>query len=244
MPNHVLTNQQIFMDDYELTGDTNAIAIEYGVELKDCTVFGNDTRAMKGGLKTVQIQVVGFFDAATQDSELFGNIGISNKPISICAEGGTVGEVAYFFNAVAGEYSMGESVGELNKFELGAGAQGSLVRGVVGHNAAATPETSTGIGSALQIGVVSSTQRLVGVLHVIESSGTGDQTLDLIIESDDNAGFTSGITQITFDQITTAGTSQIIELDGPLNDDYYRGSFTIAGTGSPSFKFILLFGVI
>jgi hypothetical protein len=49
---------------------------------------------------------------------------------------------------------------------------------------------------------------------------------------------------VTFDQITTSGSSQILELDGPLTDDYYRVSFTIAGTGSPSFKFILLFGVI
>ncbi|MBV1929004.1 MAG: hypothetical protein KUG81_05775 [Gammaproteobacteria bacterium] len=244
MPNHVLTNQQIFMDDYELTGDSNAVALEYGAEIKDCTVFGNDTRNNKGALKTVQVQIAGFMDAATQDAELFSNIGISNKPISICSEGGAVGDIAYFFNAVAGEYSTGESVGELNKFELGAGAQGSLIRGVVGHNAATTPETATGNGTALQIGAVSAEQRLVAVLHVLESSGTGDQTLDIIVESDDNAGFTSGITRLTFTQATTAGTSEILELDGALLDDYYRGSFTITGTGSPSFKFIILFGVV
>ena len=244
MANHVLTDQRIFVDDYEITGDSNAVAIEYGAELKDCTVFGDDTRTNKGGLKTVQVQVSGFYDAATQDAEIFGNVGLSDKPISICAEGGAVGDAAYFFNAVGGEYSLGESVGELNKFEMGAGAMGSLVRGVMAYNAADTAETSTGVGSAHQLGAVSSSQRLVAVLHVLESSGSGDQTFDVIVESDDNAGFTSGITQITFTQATTAGTSQLIELDGANADDYYRASFTIAGTGSPSFKFVLLFGVI
>ena len=244
MANHVLTDQRIFVDNYEITGDSNAVAIEYGAELKDCTVFGDDTRTNKGGLKTVQVQVSGFYDAATQDAEIFGNVGISDKPISICAEGGAVGDIAYFFNAVGGEYSIGESVGELNKFEMGAGAMGSLVRGVMAHNAADTAETSTGAGTAQQLGAVSASQRLVAVLHVLESNGSGDQVMQVGVESDDNAGFTSPVTKIGFDINTTVGTSQIIELDGVITDDYYRASFIIAGTGSPSFKFVLLFGVI
>lgn len=244
MPNHVLTNQRVFVDDYEITGDSNAVAIEYGVELKDCTVLGNDTRINKGGLKTVQVQVSGFYDAATQDSEVFANIGVAGKPISICTEGGSVGDVGYFFDAVVGEYSMGESVGELNKFDMGAGAVGSLVRGVIAHNAADTAETATGVGSAIQLGAVSGSQKLYAVIHVIESNGSGDQTLDVIVGSDDNVGFTSGLTALTFTQVTTTGNSEVLELDGPVLDDYYRVNFTIAGTGSPSFKFIVLFGVM
>jgi len=243
MAHHVLTDQRIFVDDYEITGDTNAVAIEYGAELKDCTVLGNDTRMNKGGLKTVQVQVSGFYDADTQDAEIFGNVGLANKPISVAAEGGAVGDVAYFFNAVGGEYSTGESVGELNKFEMGAGAVGSLVRGVMAHNAADTAETSTGVGDAIQLGAVGATQRLVAVLHVLESSGSGDQTLDMVVESDDNAGFTSGLDRLTFSQVTVSGTSQVLELDGALTDDYYRASFTL-GSGAPSFKFVLFFGVI
>jgi len=241
MTAHVLTDQRIIIDDYEITSDTNAIAINYGAELKDCTVFGNDTRTNKGGLKTVQVQISGFYDANTQDLESFADIGVSDKPISIMAEGITVGDVSFFFNAVAGEYSFGESVGELNKFDLGAGAQGDLIRGVLAHDAT---ETASGTGTAIQLGAVSSTQKLVAVLHVLSSAGSGDQTLDVIVESDDNAGFTSGITQLTFTQATTSGTSQVIELDGANTDDYYRASFTIAGTGSPSFQFVVLFGVI
>ena len=198
MAAHIMTDQRVFVDDYEITGDTNAVAIDYGAELKDCTVLGNDTRINKGGLKTVQVQVSGFYDADTQDAEIFGNVGLADKPISIAAEGGAVGDVAYFFNAVGGEYSIGESVGELNKFEMGAGAVGSLVRGVIAHNAADTAETSTDVGTAIQLGAVGATQRLVAVLHVLESSGTGDQTLDMVVESDDNAGFTSGLDRLTF----------------------------------------------
>lgn len=243
MAKSVLQNQIVLVDDYDITGDTNAVAIDYGAEVKDCTVLGNDTRVNLGGLKTVQVQVAGFYDAATQDEEVFANIGTSNKPISF-GESDTVGSVSYFFNAVSGEYQVGETVGEVLPFSLGAGAQGNLVRGVLAHNARSTAETSTDVGTAIQLGAVSSTQKLYAVLHVLESNGSGDQTLDVLVESDDNAGFTSGITRLTFTQATTTGTSEMLELDGPLTDDYFRVSFTIAGSGSPSFKFVVFFGVM
>jgi len=35
----------------------------------------------------------------------------------------------------------------------------------------------------------------------------------------------------------------LLEVAGAITDDYFRVNFTIAGTGSPSFKFVVLFGV-
>ncbi len=244
MAKQVLTNQRIFINGYELSRDSNAVAINYGADLLDSTTFLSDTHTNLGGLKTVQVQIGGFYDAATADSEIFTDIGVSDSPLSICAEGGTVGNVAYFFKALAGEYSNGGSVGDINKFDLGAGAMGALIRGVVAHNAADTAVTASGNGAYQQLGAVSSTQKLYAALHVTNSSGSGNQTLNVIIESDDNTGFSTPVTRLTFAQVGTTPAGEFLQLDGPITDVYYRVKFTVAGTGSPAFKFAVLFGVM
>jgi len=236
-----LTNQKLFLGGYNLTGVTNAIALEYAAELKDATVYGADTRINKGGLKTVQLQAEGFYDAAAVDSPVFTNIGVADTPISILAEGNTDGDIGYFFKALAGQYTMGESVGEMLKYSLGAGARSALVKGQVLND---STETATGNGTAIQVGAASATQTIYAVLHVVASSGTGDQTLDVTINSDDNSGITSGALQFTFTQATTSVTSQFMSLAGPLTDDWFRATFTIGGTGSPSFTFMIMLGIL
>ena len=66
----------------------------------------------------------------------------------------------------------------------------------------------------------------------------------MVVESDDNSGFTSATTRLTATQVTTSTTSESLEVAGAITDDYFRVNFTIAGSGSPSFKFVLLFGVM
>jgi len=48
MAKFVLYDQLVLVDDYDITGDTNAVALEYGAELKDCSVLQNDTRVNIG----------------------------------------------------------------------------------------------------------------------------------------------------------------------------------------------------
>lgn len=244
MDKHVLTDQRIFVNGYDLSRDSNAVAINYGADMLETTTFLSDTRVHIGGLKTVQVQIGGFYDASTQDNETFADIGISNSPLSICAEGGNVGNIAYFFKALAGNYSIGGAVGDVLKFELGAGAVGQLIRGVVAHNAADTAVTTSGTGAYQNLGAVSSSQKLYAALHVTNSGGSGNQTLNVTIESDDNTGFTTPTTVLTFAQVGATPSGEFLQLDGPITDVYYRVKYTVAGTGSPSFKFATLFGVM
>ena len=241
MSKFVLTNAGLIFDAYRLTSSMNAINLNYGAEAKDCTVMGDDTRSALGGLKTVQLQAAGYYDAVPADSPLFTNIGVSNKNISVIPEGSTVGDIAYFFKAMAGEYSFGETIGEVNKFSLGAGsADGPLVRGQLLND---STETVSGDGTAVQVGAAASGETIYAVLHVLDSSGSGDQTLDVTIGSDDNGSFTSETNRFTFTQATTSVTSELLTLTGPITDDYWRVNFTIAGSGSPSFDILVILGI-
>lgn len=241
MAKFVIQNQKLVVGGYDLTSSMNSIQLEYAAEAKDSTVLGNDTRTHLGGLKTVQLQAAGFYDAVPADSPLFTNIGVDNVPISITGEGSTVGNIGYFFRSMMGEYSWGEAIGEINKFNLAAGAARSpLVRGYLMND---STETSSGNGTGVQVGAASSGQTIYAALHVVASSGSGDQTLDVTIGSDDNAGFTSETNRFTFTQATTSVTSEFLTLAGPITDDYWRINFTIAGSGSPSFDIIVMLGI-
>ncbi len=242
MTKQVLTDQQLIVGAYDLTSSTNAIALEYAAEAKDCTVYGNDTRVALGGLKTIQLQAGGFYDAVPQDSPLFGNIGVSDVPISIMAEGTTVGDVGFFFRSMAGQYSISGDIGELFKYSLSASAsQGPLVRGQLMHD---STETSSDDGAAVQVGAISASQIMYAVLHVTASGGSGDQTLDVTVGSDDNGSFTSETNRLTFTQVTTVVTSEFLSLAGAVTDDYWRINFAIAGSGSPTFDIKLLIGIL
>ncbi len=78
-------------------------------------------------------------------------------------------------------------------------------------------------------------------MHVVAASGT-TPTLDMIVESDDNSGITSGVTRITFTQEVAVGAQYATAVAGPITDDWWRVGWTIGGTG-PSFTVIVTVGI-
>lgn len=232
----VMRDQKVWFGGYNLTGAMNAIALDYGAAAKENTVLGNDTHTFEGGLKTVAASMQGYFDAA-KDKVLFEAMAATGKVLS-CGAAGTAGSAVYSFKALLGSYTPGGAVGEMFGFSLEAATEGKLVRGTIMENQTGLEASADGTGR--QLGAVSSTQKLYAILHVLTADGT-TPTLDVIIESDNGAGFGTPVTAITFDQITGIG-SYWKEIDGPITDDYYRGSFTVGGT-DPSFDYVLILAI-
>ena len=117
---------------------------------------------------------------------------------------------------------------------------GPLVRGRLLHPSNVA-RTSSGSGTAVQDAAVGSGQTLYAALHVIAASG-GSPTLDVIVQSDDNSGFTSATNRITFSQATTTG-AQWGSAVGPITDTYWRVTYTVGGS-TPSFAFAVTCGFI
>jgi hypothetical protein len=104
---------------------------------------------------------------------------------------------------------------------------------------------ASGNGTARQIGAVASGKALYAALHVISSSGDGSQTLDVEIESDSADDFTGSETsRITFSQVATSVQSQWGSVDGAITDDWWRAKWTVGGTGSPEFDFVIALGIL
>lgn len=154
----------------------------------------------------------------------------------------TDGSLAYTWKALGTSYvPMQGAPGELAMAQFsGVSSSGPIARGLLIHPS--TARTSSSTGTAHQVGAVSSTQRLYASLHVLSASGTSP-TLDVKVQSD-TVGFGSATDRITFTQ-ATASTNlyQASSVAGAITDDYWRVSYTIGGSSTPTFSFMVCVGI-
>lgn len=233
----VITGRPVWIGGFELSNQLNAVALDLGADDMDGTTLANDTRVHKRGLKTAGFSIEGFFDSEL-DAQQFSNMDSAEVPVAVAAQEGNVGELAYFFKTMQSTYQHGGSVGELHSITAGGNARGDVARGTIHVNA--TGQTADGASAGIQQGAVASGAKLVAGLFVTSLSGIAP-TLDVTIESDDNSGFTTAVERINFATASAIG-GQILELSGPVTDDYWRVDFTLGGT-APSFNFFVVVGI-
>jgi len=239
----VLTDVRTYLGAYDVSGDLTATALTYGSELQDDTTFGDTTRSRTGGLKTVSLTNEGLWSGGTGlvDAVLWSDIGVADVPVTVVPGGETLANPCYLFRAIHGEYSPGATIGELLRFSVTAEGSGGVgaVRGELLHVGS---ETVTGVETGAVLGLLGAGQTMYAALHVLTVSGT-NPTLDVIIQSDE-AGFGSPTSRITFAQATGI-TSEWASLAGAIaTDTYWRASWTIGGTDTPTFEFIVSVGII
>lgn len=239
-----LRDVSVYLDGADLSGELNAAVFELGAEMLNDTRFQMTTIKNTPGLTTARVSHEGYWRANGTDGPddvLFPNLGVQNVPVTLCPEGDDLGDLAFFFRTVQGEYSLGGQVGSLLPFSVSAeGADGvAPVRGLVVQPAGAV--TASGDGTGVEVGAATSGQVVYFALHVISASGTSP-TLDVVVESDADNTFASATTRATFSQQTTTG-SDWQTAAGAITDTHYRVSYTVGGT-SPSFSFVVVVGII
>lgn len=240
MATFVLTDASILLGGVDLTAKSNQIQLTYEVEAQDATVFGNDTRINKGGLWVISGEVGGFTDEDLAGSAIFDAVGAGPSVFQVAAPGDD-GTAGYAFRSMAASHQpLGGSVGEMAADSLSlVGKSGApLVRGTILHPS--TARTSTGTGTGRELGAVAADEKVYGALNVVAASGSSP-TLDVVVESDDNSGFTSATTRLTFSQQTGVGADWQ-SAAGAITDTHWRVSYTIGGS-SPSFTFQCLVGI-
>lgn len=237
----ILKDQKFYVASYDLTGDTSTVSIEHSAADLDVTAFGDSSVSRIAGLESITLSQEGFYQAGSGsvDEALSTRLGGAMRPITVGKSSGTDGDAAWMFNATTFSYTPFGAVGEATPFSTSAASDSVLVDATFLHDDSAA-ETSTGNGTARQLGAVAAGETLYASLHVLAASGT-TPTLDVTIESDDDSGMASPATQITFTQ-ATGTTSEWQTAAGAITDDWFRVAFTIGG-GSPSFTFVVAVGI-
>lgn len=245
MAKFVLSNVRLFAGAADLTTVNNQITLNAEAESKDTTAFvptGDVWHEEISGIKSVSLNASGQWEssgsASTVDDDAWATFGTVGA-VSVCPATAADGALAWLTQYNRRQYQLLGAVGDVAPWSWQAQGAWPLVRGSV--LAAPSARTSTGTGTAVQLGAVSSTQRLYVALHVFSVSGTGSPSLTVAIQSDNAGGFGSPATVTTLSAMTAIG-SQITRVSGPLTDDYFRVSYTISGT-NPSFLFAVTAGI-
>lgn len=235
-----ITNAFVYMGPLDFTGSADDLMLRCEAETREKTTFrSGGWREHRNTLKTSQLSTGGFWscDSANDvDPEFFNNLGVGGQVVTAGLQE-TEGEIAHIMRKLPTQVTFNEgNVGDLGKAKLeGVGSDGNIgqIRGKLLKEfgvVSATGATGTGI----QLGAISGTQSLYGTLHTFGTAGT---SITVIVQSDDNSGFTTPTTRATFNggAITTAAGFWLTPVAGAITDDWWRlnisaitGSWTIA----------------
>lgn len=247
MAKQVLLNVRAFAGGADLTAQSNKIELGVEVEDKDATPYrpagSGGWKELLGGLASVSLAGSGQWEAGDPglvDDAMWAAVqGRAPVPWTVCPLSADVGELAYSTTGLVTSYKQGDAVGEVAPWEANASGSGLATRGTMAHPPG-TARTTTGTGTGLELGALSSGQRLLAVLHVLSASGT-TPSLTVRVESDDANTFASATTRATFAAATVPG-GQALTVAGPVTDTWWRVAWTITGT-SPSFLFAASLGI-
>lgn len=230
MGSFALNNCKLYIAQYDVSGDHNSLELTSEVELLDKTTFGASSRAHLGGLESIKFDHNGYTDFADDAIEEIIQANLAQNVVVTVGPTGTDGERAFLFKRISVSITEGGEVGQMHTFQVQGVGTDRLVQGTFLHPL--TSRSTSGNGTARQLGAVSATQRLYSNLHV--TAKTGSPTLDVLVQSDDGGGFGSPVTRITHTQATNV-TSQQSTVAGAITDDWYRTNYTFGGTGSITF---------
>lgn len=239
-------NMSILVGQLELAGHGKNVQLKTDVNPLDTTPLSTTGwMSFVGGNKSGTVDLTLMSDVADDgpDELLWSYLGTADIPKSVVSNSAD-GSTAYLMRGIPLSYTPieGDPGGLAMARVSGRSSTGPVVRGMLLHPGSAS-RTSSSTGTARQLGAVSSTQRVYAALHVLSVSGT-NPTLDVIVQSD-TVGFATPTSRITFSQATaTTNRAQFGSAAGAITDDYWRVSWTIGGTATPTFAFAVTVGII
>lgn len=249
MGKFILRNCRLFASGADLTSVNNSVELSSEVEEKETTNFGDydsatdkTWKSVLGGLASTSLSAKGQWeagDASKVDDSTWSGMG-AVEGFTACPHTAADGALAWVVKALRSSYKLGDEVGEVAPWEAEAVGSAPLARGLVAHPPG-TARTASGTGTGYELGAVTSAQSLYANLHVLSVAGTSTPTITVRVESDDNSGFTSATTRLTFAAATAIG-GQSLSVAGPITDTWWRVAWVITGV-TPSFLLASSFGI-
>lgn len=242
MAKTVVKEATILLHNLDVSGLTNNVGLTLAPEAVECSNYASEGwKEFLAGLKATEIPFEGYQDAAVLEPVLFDDMvdsGLEYPLLVATTRPIAAGDVAYFTNVFLTRFAERKQMGQVYGFSAQMERSAPLIRGLVSDN---QNDATTGNGDALDLGVaIGSTERLYYAVFVTEANGTSP-TLDLVLESDADAGFASATTRATLAQFTDTG-SVFGYVAGPITDEFYRFVRTVGGSASPSFDFVAVIG--
>lgn len=236
----------VIVDELDFSAVLSSVVATVDVPMADGTAFLDADKVWIPGAPGFTIDWQGFSSTASPnfDGDMFSNLTTLARQVGVYHEGfKTVGNLGFEGKTNAARQGRTSGITESVGLNVGWTGDSTLVRAQVNHYVAALTSTANSTGqNSGTVGALSAAQKMVVVLRVLASSGTGNQTLNVVIQSDDGSGFGSPTTRGTFAEKTTSAAEEKIEVSGAVTDTYWRVTMTVAGSGSPTFEVLVTMG--
>lgn len=243
MAKQTLKDLQIYYEKYDFSTDHDRVNFVASRVEGQCPGFNQDMRRV-AGIKSAMLEHSGFFEAGTRETDtiFMADWGVGDKVLSVAPKGFTKNLPVYFTKMNLFDYKPidGAVIGGMAAFSGVMKTDNCPV--VMGKVLAAGAKTTTGNGTAYQIGDVDADQILYAALHVVSYTGS-DISITVKIQSDDAEAFTDPTDRITFSTITSTGVEWATPVTDTITDDWWRAVWTI--TGDPaSFTMAIVMGIL
>jgi hypothetical protein len=233
MASHVLNDCAVYVNELDLTGQSNQVEATLTAEELDASVFGNSGYASTvAGLKTGTFNHTGFMEYTSgMDRVLLDAMGSTN--VATVATDPALGAHAWLMTGASFEASpLSGSVGQLaalnGSIKSGEGSYGLRPGYIIANKAARTATAST---TGVQLFTTGTVTLLTAALHVFTVSGSTPSCTVTVQSSATQGG--SYTTRGTFTAATDE-TKQYISAAISTTEQWWRATFTISGS-SPSF---------
>ena len=233
----------LLVDEFDFSGVSNSMNLDFAEAPADVTAFADAALTYIQGKPTFTFNVNGVWSPASPnyDGEMFTDLTATNRRVGIYPGGLSDGVFGYEgatnISASPRVSTIGDAIA-CNVTWQGASApfRSTILRYAT--------DSSSANGTQYTLGTIASTNTIIGVLRLLEIGGSGNNTLDVKIQSD-TSGYSSPTDRLTFTQLNqgSGATFETQTAAGPAgSDNIWRVVVTIGGAGSRSFKLIVGFG--
>jgi len=222
----------VYIDEFDFNAVLVSAEITIDNDLGEVTAFNDTDATFVEGKAGVTASLAGLWSLTSPsfDPQMFTDI-VTPQQVGIYPRGVATDALRGFeFEGVLTEQPRGSTTDSAISLNLTYEGKNNLVRTYVMDKD--TSLSASGNTSAIQVGAVSATQEIYGVIRAFSVSG-GPGTLDIVIASDDVEGFGgTPETQLTFTQLSAVGEEVKFSGAGAITDDWWRVEYTVAGGGT------------
>ena len=233
----------LLVDEFDFSGVSNSMDLTFAETPAEVTAFADTDLTYIQGKPTFNFNVNGLWSTASPnyDGEMFTDLTASARRVGIYPSGISDGNFGYegatLISASPRVSTIGDSIAcNVTWQGADAGFRSTMLRYAT--------DSSSANGTQYTIGTIAASNTIIGVLRLLEIGGSGNNTLDVKIQSD-TSGYSSPTDRLTFTQLNqgSGATFETQTAAGPAgSDNIWRVVVTIGGAGSRSFKLIVGFG--
>ena len=236
----------VYVDEFDFRGVSNAVTLDFSNNLAPVTAYADTDETYVEGKAGYTCAVKGLYSISSPDydGEMFTDLTAASRRLGIFPGGPPAGNYGYELVTNITASPRKAATGSVVALDVSWRGNTPAARGPL--LLVNTAVAASGNGTAYNMGAVGATQTLVGVIRLLAApGGAGNNTLDVIVQSDALESFLSPATVLTFTQLDQASvaTFEVQTQAGALTDSWWRVSYTYAGAGTRTFSLVVSLGI-